>query len=81
MDTNASHTAALDGMERKSQSRASAMVLIDERLYQANELAGLDLSHSLHRLCEALSLSYPPDPQQIARCPGIESMSAARALR
>ncbi len=55
------------------------MALINERLYQSNELAGLDLTHSLHRLCEALSLPYRPAPQQSTRCLEIEPMSAARA--
>ena len=57
------------------------MALINERSYQLNELAGLDLTHSLRRLCETLSLSYRPDPRQITRGLGIESMSAARASR
>jgi two-component sensor histidine kinase len=81
MDRDVSHTAALDGVERKSQSCASAMMHINERLYQSSELAGIDLTHPLHRLCEVLSLSYRPEHQQLTRRPGIEPMSAARTSR
>jgi two-component sensor histidine kinase/Tfp pilus assembly protein PilF len=59
------HDAAMQEMFKDTQNRVKTMALIHEKLYQAEDLAHINLKNYLRTLCHQLFRSYRTDPARI----------------